>query len=72
MCSLYRDLSSECCRIIGQHFKLRFWHDNWLGTPLSNLLPHANHLHTPIFYFLDSDGGWSLLMCFKVAFPWVA
>ncbi|KAF3435600.1 hypothetical protein FNV43_RR22691 [Rhamnella rubrinervis] len=64
-------ISRETIWIIGVHFRVRLWVDNWLGIPIIELLHNSGDLCDPgilVDDLVDSDGVWNLPTSFREAF----
>ena len=68
----YSDPHKEGLWLIGANSQRDFWHDNWLGVPILDILGIPNYLATflraKVFDFIV-DGSWVLHEDFRIRFP---
>ena len=69
--SNYLSLLAECRWLVGIHSRRKFWQDNWLGTPITDLLnlPPQSWNQNILVRDLISHGHWDLPTQFQDKFP---
>lgn len=72
---MYQDLREESRWLIGRHSKVKFWTDNWLGSPLIDSISSPIDFDPPLESVvgdLFSDSSWLLPPAFKDRFSAIA
>ena len=68
----YISLLAECKWIVGTHSRKRFWEDNWLGTPIIDILqlpPNSWNPTSQVRDYISATGQWNLPTHFRNSFP---